>query len=102
MKEIKCPNCGDSFKIDESGYAQILQQVRNNEFERELNIRKAELEQVKIAELNERMYAEQKKHDEIMLIKLDLDYWATGKKISKKETNSKNSISVTLSKHRKD
>lgn len=66
MKEIKCPNCGDSFKIDESGYAQILQQVRNNEFERELNIRKAELEQVKTAELNERIYAEQKKHDEII------------------------------------
>ena len=44
MADVKCPNCGDSFTIDESGYAKILQQVRNDEFERELSIRKAELE----------------------------------------------------------
>ena len=46
MSEIKCPNCGESFIIDESGYAKILQQVRNDEFERELEIRKAELERI--------------------------------------------------------
>lgn len=66
MKEIRCPNCGDSFTIDESGYAKILQQVRNDEFERELNIRKADLERIKIAEFNERIYDEQKKHNEII------------------------------------
>ena len=47
MKEIKCPNCGSVFQVDESGYAQILQQVRDREFEKELDRRKQELEQKK-------------------------------------------------------
>ena len=32
MSEIKCPNCGKVFKIDEESYSLILQQVRNSEF----------------------------------------------------------------------
>ncbi len=36
MKEIKCPNCGKMFQVDESGYAAILKQVRDEEFEKEL------------------------------------------------------------------
>ncbi len=39
MQEIKCPNCGQVFQVDESGYAQIVQQVRDREFERELQKR---------------------------------------------------------------
>lgn len=37
--EIKCPNCGKVFTIDESSYAEIQNQVRNNEFNRELEAR---------------------------------------------------------------
>ncbi|MGN1406201.1 MAG: DUF2130 domain-containing protein [Erysipelotrichaceae bacterium] len=37
MSEIKCPNCGKVFKIDEESYSLILQQVRNSEFNREIN-----------------------------------------------------------------
>ena len=36
MAEIKCPKCGTSFKVDESGYAEILKQVRNEEFSKDL------------------------------------------------------------------
>ena len=43
MHEIKCPVCGSAFSVDEAGYAQILQQVRNEEFERELKRREDEL-----------------------------------------------------------
>ena len=43
MHEIKCPVCGAAFSVDEAGYAQILQQVRNEEFERELKRREDEL-----------------------------------------------------------
>lgn len=39
MKEIKCPHCRKVFKIDESGYADILAQVRNDEFTKELHER---------------------------------------------------------------
>jgi len=39
MNEIICPNCTKAFKIDESGFADILKQVRDNEFKEELNKR---------------------------------------------------------------
>lgn len=43
MQKIKCPNCGEVFAVDESGYAQIVQQVRDKEFEKELRRRETEL-----------------------------------------------------------
>ena len=43
MQEIRCPHCGKIFQVDESGYAQILQQVRDREFEKELDRRQADL-----------------------------------------------------------
>lgn len=43
MKEIKCPNCGEVFTVDESGYQQIAQQVRDAEFDKELKRREQEL-----------------------------------------------------------
>ena len=51
MQEIRCPNCGTMFKIDETGYAQIVQQVRDKEFETELKRRAQELEQRKESDL---------------------------------------------------
>ena len=44
MQEIKCPNCGEVFQVDESGYAQIAQQVRDKEFEKELSRRQQEMD----------------------------------------------------------
>ena len=35
-KEIKCPKCSEIFKVDESGYAAILKQIKDKEFEKEL------------------------------------------------------------------
>ena len=37
MNEIKCPNCDKAFKIDESGYNDILKQVRDDQFQKEIN-----------------------------------------------------------------
>ncbi len=39
MNEIICPHCSKAFKIDESGYADILKQVHDREFEEQLNER---------------------------------------------------------------
>ena len=39
MHEIICPHCGKAFKIDEAGYADILKQVRDGEFEQQLHER---------------------------------------------------------------
>lgn len=41
MQEIKCPKCGEVFQVDESGYAAIVKQVHDKEFEKEL-LRKEE------------------------------------------------------------
>ena len=45
MQQIKCPNCGEVFQVDESGYAKIAQQVRDKEFEKALERREKEIEQ---------------------------------------------------------
>lgn len=39
MQQIKCPNCGKTFTLDEAGYADILSQVRNEAFDKALNER---------------------------------------------------------------
>ncbi|GAA1743542.1 hypothetical protein [Microcella frigidaquae] len=39
MHEIICPNCGKAFTIDEAGYADILKQVRDGDFEKQLHER---------------------------------------------------------------
>ncbi|MCR5041983.1 MAG: DUF2130 domain-containing protein [Clostridia bacterium] len=45
--DIICPKCGQVFKIDGSGYAQIVQQVRDHEFDEELERRKRAMEREK-------------------------------------------------------
>jgi hypothetical protein len=47
MNEIICPHCTKAFKIDEAGYANILQQVRNTEFDQQLQERLVLAEQEK-------------------------------------------------------
>ena len=39
MHEIICPHCRKAFKIDEAGYADILKQVRDSDFEKQLHER---------------------------------------------------------------
>ena len=39
MNEIICPNCNKAFKVDETGYADILKQVKDQKFEEEINAR---------------------------------------------------------------
>ena len=44
MQELRCPNCGEVFQVDESGYDQIARQVRDQEFSKEIERREKELE----------------------------------------------------------
>ncbi len=55
MNEIICPNCKKAFKVDEVGFADILKQIRDHQFEEELNNRlnlaeKEKVNAVKLAE----------------------------------------------------
>jgi hypothetical protein len=57
MNEIICPHCKKAFKVDEAGYADILKQVRDHQFEEELHNRlelaeKEKVNAVKLAEAN--------------------------------------------------
>lgn len=57
MNEIICPHCNKAFKVDEAGYADILKQVRDHQFEEELNKRlqlaeKEKQNAVQLAEAN--------------------------------------------------
>ena len=51
MQEIKCPNCGKVFQVEESGYAAIVKQIRDREFAKELSERLSAIEQNKESEL---------------------------------------------------
>ena len=74
MKELKCPQCGNVFKVDEADYASIVSQVKNSEFEAEVAKRLDELKaqqaaqvKVKEAESREAFNAQmQKKQNELM------------------------------------
>ena len=81
MNELKCPNCGAAFTIDESNYANIIQQVRNAEFEKELERRVQELAKSKESELAI-MRAEQQRVTQVQLAEKDAESAAKDKIIA--------------------
>ena len=42
MRDISCPNCGQAFQVDETGHAELLKQVRDEAFEKQLDERLAQ------------------------------------------------------------
>ena len=64
MNKIKCPKCGEAFTIDESGYADIVKQIKNKEFNSELEeklkiFNKEKINEFKINEANAKINLEQ-------------------------------------------
>ena len=57
MKDIKCPSCGKNFRIDPSGFEEILHQIKDEEFKRQLN------ERLQLAEEDKRKEIEIAKND---------------------------------------
>lgn len=79
MKEIKCPNCGEVFTVDESGYAEIAAQVRNAEFNRELNAR---TEQLKKDAATEQELREAKSAQRIKELEMQIAAFGDSKKLA--------------------
>ena len=52
MNEIICPNCEKAFKVDKAGFADIVKQVRDHQFEEELANRLTLAENEKIVQLS--------------------------------------------------
>ena len=103
MQEIKCPNCGEVIQVDESDYAQIVQQVRDKEFEKELTRREQELtsrqdaalelvrlqqEQAKTQALSQKELELARKERQIADLQAKLDASETAKKLAVAEAIS--------------
>jgi hypothetical protein len=93
MREIICPNCKKAFKVDEAGFADILKQVRDHQFEEELVSRltiaeKEKENAVKLAEANLRYsLQEQLANKDIELTELKAQKDAElSQKLTQKET----------------
>lgn len=90
MKEIICPHCKKAFKVDEAGYADILKQVRDSEFEQQLHERLelAEKEKFNALELakekaaSEMQKAAAAKESEIQELKARLDKGEESRKLA--------------------
>ena len=63
MQEIRCPNCGEVFQVDETGYDQIARQIRDKEFAKELERREKELEAKQEKELELIRMQEEKEYN---------------------------------------
>lgn len=97
MNEIICPHCHKAFKVDEAGYADILKQVRDHQFEEELHNRLALAEKdkqsaIQIAEAKVReALQEQLAQKETALIQLKSEKDAElAQKLAQKETEVAN------------
>ena len=102
MQEIKCPNCGQVFQVDESGYAQILQQVRDKEFDKELARREQEIAQQKENDLalasmkQEKTYAEELTRIRNILSGKNLEIEQLKAQIGKAETEKKLAVAEAV------
>ncbi len=92
MQELKCPNCGEVFQVDESGYAQIVSQIRDKEFETELKRREEELNKNRERDL-ELVRLEQEKKQEAVLNKKNTELSEKDKEILELRTKLTNAES---------
>ncbi len=69
MHEIKCPNCGTIFQIDESDYQNVLKQVRDKEFESEIKRRENEYQKEKEAAIELTKTTLEKNYQEVLFKK---------------------------------
>jgi len=86
MNDIICPHCKKAFKIDEAGYADILKQVRDGQFESELHERIENA--VKLAEAvtkNEQQAEIARKDTEVIKLQAKIDAGETEKKLAVNE-----------------
>ena len=66
MPEIKCPKCGNVFQVDESDYASIARQIRDHEFQDELDRRIREIEEKKEQDLQLTLIKQQQEQQDLL------------------------------------
>ena len=102
MQEIKCPNCGEVIQVDESDYMQIVQQVRDKEFDKELARREQMLQERQEANAEVlRMKQEQTHQNDLIqkdqqLLKKDQELAELRAKLESSETAKKLAVEEAL------
>ena len=91
MNELKCPNCGTVFQIDEQDYESIVKQIRDKEFEKEINLREAQYKNDKEQALK---LAEAKAEKDLAeeLNKKELEIATLKNELKLKETEAENRL----------
>jgi len=92
MEDIKCPHCKKVFKVDEAGFADILKQVRDHQFEEELQRRLDQAEQVKNAAVE---LAEAKLKNEVQASLAEKEQVIVAMKAEKERTVLEQQLKVT-------
>ena len=101
MNEIKCPNCGTIFQIDESDYASIVKQVRDSEFNKEITLRDKEYQKdkensIKLVQIElEKKYSNEINKKELTITNLQ-------KELKLKDTNQELVLKNALSEKEKE
>ena len=105
MKELKCPNCGSVFSVDEADYASIVSQVKTQEFDAEIEARLKEImkqnkvqqeaDSMKISQkyqeqLNSKEIELSKKENEIVKLQARLDSFDQAKQLEMETERAKN------------
>jgi len=92
MNDIICPHCNKAFKVDKKGYADIIKQVYDKEFDKQLNERTLQLEKDKIMEIKL-----EKKEAEIKLesVEAEKNKAINELKFSLKEASNNKQIAVS-------
>lgn len=102
MEELKCPNCGKLFQIDESGYEQIVKQIRDSEFHKELDRREKEIKLQKESELKlikieqEKSQSEEISKREALLSKKDMQIAQLTARIDSSESDRKLAVNEAV------
>lgn len=108
MNEIKCPNCGTTFQINESEYEKIVKQIKNKEFEKELTIREKEYkldkenEVLKVKTQIKEQLTQELNQKEIQITKLkqevEIKETETKNKLDKEYTSTINNLKIEIEK----
>ena len=112
MNEIICPNCNKAFKVDEAGFADIVKQVRDHQFEEELSSRldlaekeKESAVKLAVADLRGSLQKELAEKDRLLTEKLtakELELSEMESKIQNAETAKKLEVSEAIDKIEKE
>ena len=104
MVSIKCPKCGEVFTVDESGYQAIASQVRDKEFNKELEARvlskqkEIELDAFEKVKALEKQLSDLKKDNEIQLEKSLSEYKTKNAELQAKINGEKDRIALEVAK----